>query len=57
MSIVPVERGQLEIKNLSAINCKAKNEDPARLNVGSRRKLNQPNVKSKMIISQRLQQG
>ena len=26
------------------------NKDPARLNVGSRRKFNQPNLKSKMII-------
>ena len=45
-----VERGQLEIKNLSAINCKA-NEDPASLNVGSRRRLNQPNLKGKTIVS------
>ena len=46
-----VEHGHpLEIRNLSAINCKAMNKDPARLNVGSCRKFNQLDLKSKMII-------
>ena len=36
---------------------KAKNEDPALLNVGSRRRFNQPNLKSKTIIIQKLLQG
>ena len=52
-----VERGQLKLKSLSAINCEVMNEDPAWLNVGSHRKFNQPNLKIKMIISQRLLQG
>ena len=39
------------------IPLKAMNEDPALLNVGSRRRFNQPNLKSKRIISQKLLQG
>ena len=44
----------LRLKILRAINCKAMNVDPASLNVGSRRRLNQPNLKSKTKIGQRL---
>ena len=44
-------------KNLNAINFKAMNKGTARLNVGSRLRFNRPNLKSKMITSQRLLQG
>ena len=44
-------------KNVSTINCKAVNEDPAWLNVGSHRRSNQPNLKSKTMTSPRLLQG
>ena len=39
------------------INCKALNEDPAGLNVESHKRCNQPNLKTKTMISQRLLQG
>ena len=51
-----VERGKLEIKLLKRYILVI-NEDPASLKVGSRRRFNQPKLKSKTIISQRLLQG
>ena len=52
-----VECGQHDIKNLSAIKWEAMNEDPAWLNIGSRKRFNQPDLKSKTIISQWQLQG